>query len=177
MDAESVRIRAALRSELPLLQKIESESGAAFRDYGMSDIADAPPLSVSALAGFHQAGHAWVAVDDNDRPIAFVVVELIDGAAHIEQISVRPAHARRGIGRRLIDHVDAWAAGRDLGALTLTTFRSVPWNAPYYRRLGFRELTAADLTPGLATLITDEGARGLDTSDRVCMRREPRLAP
>jgi GNAT superfamily N-acetyltransferase len=172
MDAESVRIRAARRDELTLLQTIESESGAPFRDVGMGDIADAPPLSVSALVAFQQAGQAWVAVDDDDRAIAFVVVEPIDRAAHIEQISVRPAHARRGIGRRLIDHVEAWARQQGLCALTLTTFRSVPWNAPYYRRLGFRELLDADLTPNLATLVADESDRGLDPSDRVCMRRD-----
>ncbi|MFF0389958.1 hypothetical protein ACFYS8_14905 [Kitasatospora sp. NPDC004615] len=71
----------------------------------------------------------------------------------------------------LIDHVAGWAAGRGLAALTLSTFRSVPWNAPHYRRLGFRELPNEDLTPGLRQVLTEEAAFGLDLSDRVCMRR------
>jgi hypothetical protein len=48
----------------------------------------------------------------------------------------------------------------------------VPWNAPYYERLGFRELAPTEVTPGLAKLIAAESGRGLKTSARVCMRRE-----
>jgi hypothetical protein len=58
--------------------------------------------------------------------------------------------------------------------LTLTTFRSVPSNAPSYRRLGFRDLTTEELTPGLAAVLAHEVAFGLDPADRVCMRREMR---
>ena len=55
--------------------------------------------------------------------------------------------------------------------LTLSTFRSVPWNAPYYARLGFAELPAAELTPGLTEILAAETAFGLDPAERVFMRR------
>ena len=41
-------------------------------------------------------------------------------------------------------------------AVTLTTFRDVPWNAPYYERLGFRTLAADEITPGLAAIRAHE---------------------
>jgi len=73
----------------------------------------------------------------------------------------------------LLDHVAGWAARRGLPALTLITFRGVPWNAPYYERLGFRELVPAELTPGLAARWAAPGAGGRDGgSERVCMRRD-----
>ncbi|MEV8379072.1 hypothetical protein AB0P21_40415 [Kribbella sp. NPDC056861] len=65
-----------------------------------------------------------------------------------------------------------WAAGRRLGALTLSTFRTVAWNAPYYARLGFRELSAVEVSPGLAAVRQEEAALGLDPAERVLMRRE-----
>ena len=112
-------------------------------------------------------------MDDHDEPVGFVVADVIDGAAHIEQISVHPAHARQRIGAMLLDHVAGWAARQGLPALTLITFRGVPWNAPYCERLGFRELAPAELTPGLAARWAAAPGAGRDGgSERVCMRRD-----
>jgi hypothetical protein len=73
----------------------------------------------------------------------------------------------------LLDHVAGWAARRGLPALTLITFRGVPWNAPYYERLGFREMAPAELTPGLAARWAAAPGAGRDGgSERVCMRRD-----
>ena len=76
----------------------------------------------------------------------------------------------------LIDHLAGWAVRRGLPALTLITFRGVPWNAPYYERLGFRELASGEVTPGLAALWAADRGTGRDTGRdspvRVCMRRE-----
>jgi ribosomal protein S18 acetylase RimI-like enzyme len=43
-------------------------------------------------------------------PVAFLVADLVDGCLHVEQVSVHPGSARRGLGRRLLDH----AVRRDL---------------------------------------------------------------
>lgn len=167
-----MRIREARPDDLTRLQDIEVAAGAAFRDVGMSDIADHAPPSIPTLAGYQENGRAWVTVDGGDLPAAYLLVDVIDGCAHIEQVSVHPAYARRGVGRALIDRVSAWAAGRGLAALTLTAFRDVPWNGPYYERLGFRELPTGEITPGLAELVAAEAAHGLDPAARLCMRRE-----
>ncbi|MFE1234353.1 GNAT family N-acetyltransferase [Streptomyces sp. NPDC058745] len=178
-----MRIRAAEPAELPLLQDIERAAGEPFRTLGMAAIADDEPLPLDVLDGYRLAGRAWVAVDPGDRPVAYLLTDTVDGAAHIEQVSVHPVAARRGIGRALIEHLAAGAATRGLTALTLTTFTDVPWNAPYYRRLGFRALTASDpeLTSGLREIQRAEAAHGLATWPRVCMRRDlipaPRLEP
>ncbi|SCG71075.1 GNAT family N-acetyltransferase [Micromonospora humi] len=165
------RSRTARVDELADVQRIEVASGAPFREIGMHLVADMPPLPRDALAAGQRAGRLRVAVDPADRPIGFVLVDLVDGAAHVQQLSVDPAYARRGIGRGLLDEVARWAAGERLPALTLTTFRSVPWNGPYYARCGFRELAEAELTPGLTGLLAAEAALGLDPADRVAMRR------
>lgn len=137
----------------------------------MSAIADDPPPTLAALGEFLESGRIWVATDVADRPIAYALVEVVDGAAHIEQVSVHPNHSRRGLGARLIDEIGSWAARHQLSALTLTTFENVPWNAPYYERLGFRRLPDADVTPGLARIRDDESRQGLDSWPRVTMRR------
>ncbi len=160
-------IREASLTDLPVLRDIEHAAGAPFRDIGMASIADDELPTIDELAVYQRAGRAWVW---GDPPVAYVLAEEVDGYAHIEQVSVHPGHSRRGIGRELIDHVGTWARARGLAGLTLTTFADVPWNAPYYARLGFTVVT--DLTPGLLAIRAHEAARGLDAWPRVAMRRD-----
>jgi GNAT superfamily N-acetyltransferase len=168
-------IRPTRLADLTVIQQIEWAAGELFREVGMPDIADDPVPTTEALAEFVRAGHSWVVVDDADLPIAFVLVMPVDGLAHIEQVSVLPSYAHRGLGRRLIDHVDAWAAGRGLSALSLTTFRGVPWNGPYYERLGFVTLDPSERGPELVRLMAEEAAHGLDPAQRIAMRRDSRI--
>jgi GNAT superfamily N-acetyltransferase len=166
-----VNIRIARPDELPPLQALELAAGVLFRDIGMTDIADHPPPSLEVFERFRQAGRLWVTADADDRVTGFVMVELVDDAAHIEQVSVHPDHQGQGLGRQLIEHVDAWAATEGLPALTLSTFRTVAWNGPYYARLGFVELAGEELTPGLTEILVAETAFGLDPAERIFMRR------
>ena len=168
-------IRPARPSDSIVIQRIERAAGELFRDIGMPDIADHPDPPIDLLVEYQRAGRSWVVVDGADLPVAFVLVKLIDGLAHIEQVSIHPANAHQGIGRELIDHVDAWAAERGLRALTLTTFRDVPWNGPYYERLGFVELAPDERGPQLAELMAGEAAHGLDPVQRIAMRRASQL--
>jgi ribosomal protein S18 acetylase RimI-like enzyme len=165
-----VRIRECRVGELPLLQDLERASGLCFRDVGMPEIADDDPPPLDELAVYQRAGRAWVAADGDDRPIAYLLADPVDGNMHIEQVSVHPAGARRGIGRSLIDHLARLCAADRVPALTLTTFAEVPWNAPYYARCGFRILGDDELTPGLRAIRRKEAEHGLDRWPRVCMR-------
>ena len=135
----------------------------------MPEIAEDDPGTVEDVAA------AWVAVDEHDRPVAYLTSSTVDGCAHIDQVTVAPTHARRGLGAALIDHL---AAVSGAPALTLTTFRDVPWNAPYYERLGFRVFEPG---PELATLDAPRGrgdpgrraARGDAAEQRLGARRRP----
>ncbi|MFD1048274.1 GNAT family N-acetyltransferase, partial [Kibdelosporangium lantanae] len=104
----------------------------------------------------------WVA---GDPPVAFAYADWLDGRLHLHQIAVHPSYVRQGIGSALMARVIS-AAGS--AGVKLTTFRDVPWNGPWYEKLGFRELH--ELTPALAALV--EAERGLaDLGPRVVMYR------
>lgn len=171
-----MRIRPATPAELPALQDIERAAGAPFRALGMAEIADDEPPALDVLERFQRAGRAWVACadadSDGDHPIGYLIGEPVDGALHIEQVSVHPDSARRGVGRTLLAYAADRARDEGLTGLTLTTFTDVPWNAPYYTRLGFRVLDDTELTPGLRRIRVHEGELGLDRWPRVCMRRD-----
>jgi len=164
-------IRSARSEDLPALQDVERAAGDRFRELGMEAVADDEPLSLADLAIFQEDGRAWVATGQGDKPIAYLLVQVVDGGAHIEQVSVHPDHSRQGIGRVLLDTAEIWAAELGLSALTLTTYANVPWNAPYYKRLGFRIMTNDEIGSGLHEIRELEVERGLDRWPRVTLRR------
>lgn len=159
-------------TDLPVMRDIERAAGSWFREIGMPKIADDEPLPVQELARYQRDHRAWVATDDADVPVAYLIADIVDGAMHIEQVSVHPRAARRGVGRMLLEHAAADAAARGLRALTLTTFADVPWNAPYYARCGFRVLDETELSPGMRAIWDREIAHGLHRWPRVFMRRD-----
>jgi GNAT superfamily N-acetyltransferase len=115
-------------------------------------------------------GRLWVALVD-DVPVGFALVVMLgNGLAHLEEIDVDPRHGQRGRGTALVRSVCEWASGSGHSEVTLTTFRALPWNMPFYHRLGFREIPTDQLSPALDTVVQDEAARGLDPGRRVVMR-------
>lgn len=130
---------------------------------------DEPPPDRAYLSA---VARRQITVVDDETPVAYLWAFVVDGSLHIEQVSVAATHARRGIGRRLIDHAADAARSHGLDALTLTTFADVPWNGPYYEALGFRPLPEVEWTAGLRRIRHEEAAHGLDRWLRVCMRRD-----
>ena len=165
-------IRAARPADLPRIRDIEAAAGELFREIGMDAIADDPPPAEGDLAPYLGGGRAWVATDAADNPIAYVLVDVIDDWAHIEQVTVHPLHSRKGHGSSLIDHAERWAAAHNLDGMTLTTFQDVPWNAPYYERLGFVHVPEQAWSDGLRQIVRQENHHGLNAWPRVVMKRK-----
>jgi GNAT superfamily N-acetyltransferase len=124
---------------------------------------------VEELAAAQAAGRLWVARAD-DVPVGFAhVVLLSDGTPHLEEIDVDPHHGRRGLGAALVEAVCDWVERERHPGITLTTFRDVPWNLPFYARMGFVVVPTEAVTPAVAAIVRDETARGLDPERRVVM--------
>ena len=113
----------------------------------------------------------WVALAD-EAPVGFAHVKVLEpGVAHLDEIDVHPAHGRRGLGSRLVRAVCTWAWAAGFRSVTLCTFREVPWNMPFYARLGFQIVRPDLVSPALRAVVLDEMRRGLDPARRVVMRR------
>lgn len=61
----------------------------------------------------------------------------------------------------MLETAVACAREKGLAALSLTTFRDVPWNAPFYAAFGFREWEPAETPASIQKLLDDEAAKGL----------------
>ena len=163
-------VRPAENADVEELRAIERAVGEAFRPLGMDPVADDEPPSIAALRRFIDAGRAWV-MERGGQVAAYLVADIVDGCVHVEHVSVHPDHAHQRLGATLVDHLADWSVDHGYPALTLTTFRDVPWNGPYYERCGFHWMADPDITPGLRELRSREAADGLDWWPRGCMRR------
>jgi predicted N-acetyltransferase YhbS len=155
--AGSDMIRLARLDELSRLTEIELDAFATLADARGGDL-EAHALLHDALRQSLQAGLLFVAVDGQNRPVAFLAAIQHDETLHICEIDVARDWQRQGIGRQLMAKaVDAARAGR-LRGVTLTTDRFVPFNAPFYARLGFCEIADDDALPELRKTLAAEVA-------------------
>jgi GNAT superfamily N-acetyltransferase len=124
-------------------------------------------------ADFHRPlavqGLVWVA-EDAGALTGFAACEVFEDALHVWELAVALEAQSRGAGRALMQAAIAEARRRGCPAVTLTTFRDVPWNAPFYARLGFVEIPEAAFNERLAFIREREVKAGLHIPSRCAMR-------
>lgn len=166
------RIRPARASEAEAIRAIERAAGQAFASVGYPDVARHDPTPAAALRDAATDGALFVAVTPaDDAPVGFLLCSELDGDLYVQELAVHPDHAGHRLAIPLLAGAEDLARSLGLPALSLTTFRKVPWNAPYYARLGFHEMSDNQIGPSLRLVIARQKAAGLDVANRVAMRR------
>ncbi|HEX5090719.1 MAG TPA: GNAT family N-acetyltransferase [Nocardioides sp.] len=168
-ECRTHRVRPARDADLAHLAAIEDAGGPQFAAYFGPAIH--PVLLSPATDGRQRAlepGFVLVAADDEQSPpVGFVHVLVIDGHAHLEQVSVLPERQGQGIGAALVRAAMAQARAQGFDRLSLCTYREVPWNAPFYRGLGFTEVT--ELAAYQRRLREKERELGLEVNGERCV--------
>lgn len=163
-------IRPTRPEDAALLPAIERSAAQSFLTLdNLAWLAGHDVLSTEQHLGFIAGGLHWLAVDEHDQPLGFVCASAVDDTLHIEELSVAQSSQGRGLGRALLVRLERWARNADFKALTLTTFATVPWNAPFYARLGFQRLDDAQASEFLRRQLQHEQALGLP--DRCAMHK------
>lgn len=161
-------LRPARASDIARLQQIERDADSRFEARP-----DAPPSDVipdEHARRFVEQGRITVA-EVGGEVVGWVLLGAIDGEPCIGQISVAVAHGRRGVGGALLAHALEIARGRGARSVVLNTERDVPWNAPWYARVGFEVVPESAWSPALRVVTEQQRAAGLDWSRRVHMRK------
>jgi GNAT superfamily N-acetyltransferase len=165
-----MHFRKAEPTDADVFPDIEQSAGLSFRaDRELAWLTDADNLSAEGYREIIGKGWSWLAENELAHPIAFVAASLENAELHIWEFAVRIECQRRGIGRRFLQRFVAEAAAARIAAITLTTFRDVPWNAPFYGAMGFDVVEKLD--PRLAGLLEAEVRKGLPAARRCAMRK------
>ena len=162
-------IRPARPEDAPRLQHIELATQGQFAAIGYDQVAASPPDSIELLVEYARSERSWVAVVDNEV-VGYILVGVLDNAAHIFHVCVHPGHQGIGVGKALIEKVKSWARSAGRPAITLATFYEVPWNGPLYEHLGFRVLDESELGPKMLARGEHDVAGGLSPKGQVAMR-------
>jgi ribosomal protein S18 acetylase RimI-like enzyme len=148
---------------------VERSAAAAFRGSAQDAIADDAVSPVEFYIPFQTDGLVLVA-EDADAVVGFAACQACADALHLWELAVRHDRQGQGIGRQLVRACADLARRRSLSAVTLSTFRDIPWNGPFYRGLGFSEVAREQLNPRLAAIRRREAELGLDVEARCAMR-------
>lgn len=169
MTGRDWSLRLARKVDAQFMPDIERAAGNLFQSIdGLAGIAGEHTLPVDRLQRYIRKGHCLVA-HSGERMIGFLVNEPFRRELHIWEIDVHPDFQGKGVGAGLLRACMIDARNSSFTALTLTTFRDVPWNGPFYERRGFEEVTALDAHPRLANELALEADHGLPIERRCAM--------
>ncbi len=162
-------LRLARPGDEEFMPAIESAASVKFADdpdLAGLDLDD--PWEPPELLSMIRKGHSLVS-HVGDEMVGFLVSQPFRRELHIWEMDVLPSFQGRGIGAGLVRAAQIDARNSGFKAVTLTTFRDLPWNAPFYARLGFEEVTALDAHPRLAGELANEADDGLPIERRCAM--------
>ncbi|MEP5938051.1 MAG: GNAT family N-acetyltransferase [Erythrobacter sp.] len=169
MSGNDWSLRLARASDADDLPAIEQAAGKLFEgDPDLAEVDFDDTWEADELRRLIGKGHCLVSECDG-QIVGFIATEPFNRELHIWEMDVLPQYQKRGIGAGLIRACQIDARNSGISALTLTTFRDVAWNAPFYARLGFEEVTALDAHPRLASELALEADNGLPIDRRCAM--------
>ncbi|PLK23024.1 N-acetyltransferase [Porphyrobacter sp. TH134] len=167
MSTTNWSLRLARAADADVMPGIE-QAAATKAFAGEASIDPARTRSHEDYARLIRKGHCLVA-HVGEAMAGFLAAQPFSRELHIWEMDVAPAFQRRGIGSGLVRAAMIDARNTGFKALTLTTFRDLAWNAPFYARLGFDEVTALDAHPRLAGELANEVDDGLPADRRCAM--------
>jgi GNAT superfamily N-acetyltransferase len=164
------RIEPAKPEYLSALPGIEREAANVFPAEMIPDEVKEYVLSLEQFEKALVQKLLWLAISADNQPVGFALatVDVNDKSAMLAELDVLPDHQQKGLGRALVQTVIEWARSEGFKSLSITTFSNVPWNAPFYKKLGFRYLLEKELTATLIAILNKEEELGL--KNRVAMQ-------
>merc|ERR1711939_1023383 len=163
-------IRRPRTTDIPLLAQVERSAAQIYRTADLDSLADGATLDPYILITIANAGYLWVAVNRFDQPIGFLGGNYLSGNFHIIELSVAQDYQGHGIGSALVATMSQQVRQGGYRSITLTTFKDLPWNAPWYAKLGFAEVKVQEMGKEFEKLVESEARHGLDPKRRCVMR-------
>lgn len=162
-------LRLARKEDAEYFPAIEQAAGQLFvGDPDLANIDFDEVWSAKEHRGFIRKGHCLVAYVDEDI-VGFLTSQPFRRELHIWEMSVHPAFQQQGIGAGLLRACLIDARNSGFTAVTLTTFRGIAWNAPFYEKLGFTIVDDLSAHPRLGEAIAQEVDGGLPRDRRCAM--------
>jgi len=170
---EGYAIRLGTLEDCEVLQEIERAAARAFvgrKEMGETDIDLNRVTPLAFLEARVGEGLLWT-LYHGKAPAGYIVCSWVKTDFYIAEVDVHPDHGGKALGAVLIERAAAHGFANGAARITLSTFTEIPWNRPYYERLGFAVLPEAEWTRFMRENMARQGEDGLDISMRCFMAR------
>ena len=163
------RIRLARVEDAQAFHEVEEDAAGLLRDEpSLAGIPVPPSTSAEDYRATIAKGQCLAATVD-DVVVGFAAAGRVGRELHLHELSVARAHQGRRIGATLLNALKIDAANSGLSAITLNTYRDIPWNAPFYAKHGFVEVENFEGRDHLAQSLEDAVAFGMPRERRCAM--------
>lgn len=162
-------IRLARTGDAKAFHAVEEDAAGLLRE---APALEGIPIPASASTADHarliEKGRSLTALV-GEEIVGFAESAPVGRELHLYELSVTRAHQGRGIGRTLLNALKIDARNSGYRAITLNTFREIPWNAPFYARMGFVEVKSFESRPHLRQSLDEAVALGIPAETRCAM--------
>lgn len=178
-------LRSATSDDAPAIRAIEERSVQKFGTIPelahLAQPGNFTPNSISGLYTWLSRGKVFLALHSSaseSKAVGVIAALPKDDTIYIAEVSVLAEHNGKGVGGMLLNAVFDWAReqsiqkGEEVARVSLTCYKDVPWNGPWYRRKGFVEVEAESLgIEHVEKMELDRKVRKLEVGDykRSCM--------
>ena len=161
------RIRLARKDDAEAFHRVEEDAASLLREEPSLAGTVIPPTASAADHARTIAKGRSLAALHREEIVGFAAIGTAGRELHLAELSVARAHQRCGVGSLLLRAAMIDARNSGYRAITLNTYRDIPWNAPFYARFGFVEVENFEGRAHLAE--SREGAASIGMPmDRRC---------
>lgn len=163
-------LRNSNEADIPALQRVERM--AARRFLSVPSLAFLATAAVTdsrthALSMAHQL--AWLVEDKQGTVLGFCYACVLADSLWLAEISTLPQARGKGVGALLLRQARDAAYRLHLKGVMLTTYSTLPWNEPWYKKQGFITLNSISLAPEVRHKVEQEKLTALWVMPRSVM--------
>ena len=162
-------IRAGQQDDFPRLAEIELDAFIVWAE--ACGVAQEPMSAPISLLEQSLGEELLLVAEEAGRVVGFTLGLNEEGTLYIVEIDVERAAQGKGVGTALMSALLDRGRERGFAEALLTTDRYVPFNAPFYKKLGFRIMEAAETPAFLRKRLKAQIDSGLDPERRVAMSK------
>lgn len=164
-----LKIRLATRDEWPALRAVQIDADKRYESLGVA------PTTLDETI---PQGVAYTAIEDERLFVAeldativgWVYAGRIGAEPSIGHVCVASHVGRKKIGHALVERALERCRSTNAPSVVLMTFANVPWTIPWYERLGFRLVEAANWSPEMVQIFESHQIENTGPLEPVFMR-------